>query len=129
MCSYIYDLSTKFWRETSLSKSSCYLTLCVPTYIIYRQDYETVNISNYVFFSSEIDFLEDLAKDPSKGLLKDNGEMYYCYQSKNSPTNMKLEISTHVRDHLVNEMQHSSFIIAVEIRVKETKGKKRRKVI
>ena len=39
MCSYIYDLSTKFWRETSLSKSSCYLTLCVPTYMIYRQNF------------------------------------------------------------------------------------------
>ena len=88
-----------------------------------------MNTSNYVCFSSEIDFLEDLAKDPSKGLLKDNGEIYYCYQSKNSPTNMNLNISTHVRDHLVNEMQHSGFIIAVEVRVKETKGKKRRKVI
>ena len=42
---------------------------------------------------------------------------------------MNLNISTHVRDHLVNEMQHSGFIIAVEVRVKETKGKKRRKVI
>lgn len=47
--------------------------------------------------------------------------MFYCYQTKNSATNTRIKLSNHVRDHLVSEMQHASFIITAEIRVKETK--------
>ena len=60
--------------------------------------------------------------DTTKGMQKDNGEMMYCYQSRNKQRNGQNVATDHIRDHFFGEMTHSNFITTAQLRLKELTG-------
>lgn len=49
--------------------------------------------------------------------------MVYCFQRKNGRTNGKIQVTDHVKDHFVAELElHGSFILTAQLQLKELKG-------